>query len=139
MTAIPRADGVVLGPVSHYSYPAGQSNPSAALRTGFNLYANVRPCRSRPGLSLLRDPMDLVIVRENTDGFYADRSMHMGPGELMPDPDSAFALRQFTATALRRVTRPACAIAMPPRQRLTDVPLAPVPTFTAALSHTKNQ
>src|SRR3546814_1581785 len=67
MTAIPRADGVVLGPVSHYSYPAGQSNPSAALRTGFNLYANVRPCRSRPGLSLLRDPMDLVIVRRSEE------------------------------------------------------------------------
>src|SRR3546814_8373544 len=86
-SAIPGADGVILGPVSHYGYPAGQPNPSAALRTGFSLYANVRPCRSRPGLSLLRDPMDLVIVRENTEGFYADRSMHMGPGEFMPDPD----------------------------------------------------
>src|SRR3546814_17315226 len=82
MAAIPGADGVILGPVSHYGYPAGQPNPSAALRTGLSLYANVRPCRSSPGLRLLRDPMDLVIVRENTEGFYADRSMTMGPEEV---------------------------------------------------------
>src|SRR3546814_20532930 len=96
MWSCPGDDGVILDPVSHYGYPAGQPKPSAALRTGFSLYANVRPCRSRPGLSLLRDPMDLVIVRENTEGFYADRSMHMGPGEFMTDPDSAFAIRKVT-------------------------------------------
>ena len=66
MAAIPEADGVILGPVSHYTYPKGQPNPSAALRTGFQLYANVRPCRSRAGLTILPKPMDLVIVRENT-------------------------------------------------------------------------
>src|SRR3546814_14164029 len=111
-TAIPRADGVVLGPLLHYSDPARQFNPSAALRTGFNLYANVRPCRSRPGLSLLRDPLDLVIVRENTEGFYADRSMYMGPGEFMPDPDSAFSIRKITAPEGRRVPRTAYETAM---------------------------
>src|SRR3546814_19764690 len=130
MTAIPRADGVVLGPVSHYSYPAGQSNPSAALRTGFNLYANVRPCRSRPGLSLLRDPMDLVIVRENTEGFYADRSMYMGPGEFMPDPDSAFSLRKIPQPEVRRVPRPACEIEMTSRKRLPAGHQTTVTTLT---------
>ena len=33
--------------------------------------------------------MDLVIVRENTEGFYSDRNMHQGIGEFMPDPDMA--------------------------------------------------
>lgn len=133
MTAIPRAGGVILGPVSHYSYPAGQPNPSAALRTGFNLYANVRPCRSRPRLSLLRKPMDLVIVRENTEGFYADRSMHMGPGEFMPDADSAFSIRKVTAGAVRRVTRAACDIAMTRSKRLTAVHKANVLKLTDGL------
>src|ERR1700759_1391922 len=67
LDAIPAVDGVILGPVSHYTYPAGQPNPSAALRTGFQLYANVRPCRSRAGLSILRKPLDLVIVCANTE------------------------------------------------------------------------
>ena len=50
---IPEVDGVILGPVSHYDYPAKQEggfNPSAELRVQFELFANVRPCRSRAGL-----------------------------------------------------------------------------------------
>jgi 3-isopropylmalate dehydrogenase len=133
LDAIPAADGVILGPVSHYTYPAGQPNPSAALRTGFQLYANIRPCRSREGLSILRKPMDLVIVRENTEGFYADRSMHAGPGEFMPDPDSAFSIRKITAAASRRVARAACELAASRSGKLTAVHKANVLKLTDGL------
>jgi isocitrate/isopropylmalate dehydrogenase len=128
---IPEVDGTILGPVSHYDYPAtapdrtngslGAVNPSAELRTRFELYANVRPCRSVAGLSVLREPMDLVIVRENTEGFYADRNMHAGPGEFMPDPDSAFAIRKVTARASRRVARVAFDLARTRRRSVTAV------------------
>ena len=133
LEAIPAVDGVLLGPVSHYTYPAGQPNPSAALRTRFNLFANIRPCRSRPDLSILRKPMDLIIVRENTEGFYADRSMHMGPGEFMPDPDSAFSIRKITATASRRVAQAACELAEARSGRLTVVHKANVLKLTDGL------
>ena len=49
MARIPQVDGVLLGPVSHYDYPSraeGGINPSAELRTVFELFANVRPCRA---------------------------------------------------------------------------------------------
>jgi 3-isopropylmalate dehydrogenase len=121
LEAVPRAAGTILGPVSHYTYPAGQPNPSAQLRTRFGLYANIRPCRSREGLSILRTPMDLVIVRENTEGFYSDRSMYAGSGEFMPDADSAFSIRKITAEASRRVARAACQIAAARSGRLTVV------------------
>jgi isocitrate/isopropylmalate dehydrogenase len=133
LDAIPVADGVILGPVSHYTYPAGQPNPSAALRTGFQLYANIRPCRSREGLSILRKPMDLVIVRENTEGFYSDRSMYAGPGEFMPDADSAFSIRKITAAASRRVARAACELAASRSGRLTAVHKANVLKLTDGL------
>jgi len=133
MAAVPQTDGVILGPVSHYTYPAGQPNPSAALRTGFQLYANVRPCRSRAGLSILRQPMDLVIVRENTEGFYADRSMYAGPGEFMPDADSAFSIRKITGAASRRVARAACEIAAARSGKLTVVHKANVLKLTDGL------
>src|SRR5579862_4852009 len=58
---ITEADGVILGPVSHYEYPPrdqGGINPSAELRVRYELYANIRPCRSRPAFSILRKPMD---------------------------------------------------------------------------------
>jgi isocitrate/isopropylmalate dehydrogenase len=117
---IPEVDGVILGPVSHYEYPSRQDggiNPSAELRVAFQLYANIRPCRSRPDLSILRRPMDLVIVRENTEGFYSDRNMFAGSGEFMPDPDMALSIRKITAKGSARVARAAFELARRRRKR----------------------
>ncbi len=124
MTRVPEMDGVILGPVSHYEYPTrekGGINPSGALRVTFELYANVRPCRSREGLTILRKPMDMIIVRENTEGFYADRNMFAGGGEFMPEPDIALAVRKITAKGSARVARAAFEIARGRRKKLTAV------------------
>jgi isocitrate/isopropylmalate dehydrogenase len=105
------ARGIVLGPVSHNDYPPvaeGGVNPSGALRIGLDLYANIRPARTRPALPPpAGKPFDLVIFRENTEGFYADRNMARGPGEVMPDPDMALALRKITRRACRRIAEAA--------------------------------
>jgi isocitrate/isopropylmalate dehydrogenase len=124
MARITEVDGVILGPVSHYDYPArekGGINPSAALRAACELYANIRPCRSRPNLTILRGPMDLVIVRENTEGFYSDRNMHAGSGEFMPDPDMALAVRKITARRSAQVARVAFELARRRRRKVTAV------------------
>lgn len=119
------ADGIVLGPVSHQEYPPraqGGINPSGALRIELDLYANVRPSRSREGMRHWgRTPMDLVIVRENTEGFYADRNMHVGPGEFMPTPGVALAVRKVTAHASERIARSAFALAAKRRKKVTAV------------------
>jgi 3-isopropylmalate dehydrogenase len=124
MTRIREVDGVILGPVSHYDYPersAGGVNPSAELRVVFELYANIRPCRSREGLTILRKPMDLVIVRENTEGFYSDRNMYAGSGEFMPNEDMALSVRKITAQGSARVARAAFDIARARQRRVTAV------------------
>ncbi|GAU85675.1 isocitrate/isopropylmalate dehydrogenase family protein [Bosea sp. BIWAKO-01] len=124
MTRIPEVDGVILGPVSHYDYPArdkGGINPSGELRVVFELFANLRPCRSREGLSILRKPMDLVIVRENTEGFYSDRNMFAGGGEFMPDPDMALSIRKITAKSSSRIARAAFELARGRRRKVTAV------------------
>ncbi|WP_414650718.1 isocitrate/isopropylmalate dehydrogenase family protein [Ensifer sp.] len=124
MTRVPEVDGVILGPVSHYDYPSrdkGGINPSGELRTRFELYANIRPCRSREGLTILRRPMDLVLVRENTEGFYSDRNMYAGAGEFMPDPDMAFSIRKVTARASARVAKTAFELARQRRKKVTAV------------------
>jgi 3-isopropylmalate dehydrogenase len=120
------ADGIILGPVSHSDYPArdkGGINGSAHLRIQLDLYANIRPCRSRDGLPHYgRTKLDLVIVRENTEGFYADRTMYMGTGEYMPTPDVAIAMRKVTAKGSRRIARAAFELARNrPRRKLTYV------------------
>ena len=111
------SDGVVLGPISHLDYPPrdrGGINVSAAFRVGLDLYANVRPARTRPGLGRGHAPLDLVIMREATEGFYPDRNMHAGCGEFMPTPDVALSVRKITAQASRRIARRAFELA---RQR----------------------
>jgi isocitrate/isopropylmalate dehydrogenase len=121
---VSQVGGTILGPVSHYDYPPpaqGGFNPSGVLRKTFDLYANIRPCRSRPGLSILKKPMDLVIVRENTEGFYSDRNMFAGSGEFMPDEDSAFSLRKVTAKASARIARAGFELARGRRKKVTAV------------------
>jgi len=118
------AAGVVLGPVSHNVYPPraeGGINVSGELRIALDLYANIRPSRSRLGIGDARGAMDLVIVRENTEGFYADRNMAVGIGELMPTADMALAIRKITAGASRRIALSAFALARTRRRKVTAV------------------
>ena len=70
----------------------GGINPSGEFRTKLDLFANIRPAISRMGVGLTGKPIDLVIFRECTEGFYADRNMFMGRGEFMPTEDIAIAL-----------------------------------------------
>lgn len=53
--------------------PVGKGHRSLnlALRKEFNLYANVRPCRSLDGYKTLYDDVDVVTIRENTEGEYS--------------------------------------------------------------------
>ncbi len=119
------AAGVLLGPVSHNDYPPraeGGLNPSGELRKRLDLYANIRPARSRPGFPpRCGMPVDLVIVRENTEGFYADRNMFIGPGEFMPTPDLALAVRKVTREGSTRIAEAAFKLARQRRKKVTSV------------------
>lgn len=130
---IPQVDGVILGPVSHYSYPDrahGGINPSAELRVRFELGANIRPCRSYPDLTVLRTPMDLIIVRECTEGFYADRNMYLGTAEFMPDAHTALSIRKISSKACERVAHVAFKLADGRRKKVTAVHKANVLKIT---------
>jgi 3-isopropylmalate dehydrogenase len=137
LEACRRADGIVLGPVSTADYPSrseGGINVSAELRIQLDLFANVRPSRTREGLAHWgRTPMDLVIVRENTEGFYADRNMHRGSGELMPTSDLALSIRKISAPASARIARAAFELAAARRRHVTAVHKANVLGVTEGL------
>jgi 3-isopropylmalate dehydrogenase len=117
-------DGTVLGPIDHLSYPPrdqGGVNVSAAVRVKLDLYANVRPARTRPGVPRVGRDMDLVIVRECTEGMYPDRNMALGHAEFMPTPDVALSMRKITRGASRRIAEWAFALAKGRRGRVTAV------------------
>jgi len=125
LDAAKAADGVILGPVSHNDYPPvaeGGLNPSGEMRKRLDLFANIRPALTRGGFpARCGVPVDLVIVRENTEGFYADRSMFVGPGEFMPTPDLALAVRKITRAGSTRIAEAAFALAMRRRKKITAV------------------
>lgn len=115
-------DGIVLGPQSHMDYPArdqGGVNVSGGFRVRLDLYANVRPARTRPFLP--GKAMDLVIMREATEGFYPDRNMFKGLGEFMPTEDVALSVRKLTAKACERIARAAFELAMKRSKKVTAV------------------
>jgi isocitrate/isopropylmalate dehydrogenase len=119
------ANGVLLGPVSHNDYPPraqGGPNPSGEMRKRLALYANIRPARSRESFPpRCGKAVDLVIVRENTEGFYADRNMFQGSGEFMPTPDLAIAMRKITREGSTRIAEAAFKLALQRRKKVTAV------------------
>jgi len=116
------ADGIILGPVSHNSYPPvadGGLNPSGVLRKTLSLYANIRPAFSFDGLPKpTKHKFDLVVMRENLEGFYADRNMTDGPGEVMPVDGVALAFRRITREASYNIAKAGFELAMK-RQKKT--------------------
>src|SRR3954464_12755859 len=119
------ADGVILGPVSHNDYPPadkGGINPSGALRKRLDLFANIRPAKTRTQFpARFSKPADLVIVRENTEGFYADRNMFLGVGDILVTPDVAISMRKITRHGSTRIVEEAFRLAMRRRKHVTAV------------------
>jgi 3-isopropylmalate dehydrogenase len=123
LEALESLDGWILGPIGHRAYPKVPNaiNPHPILRKQFNLFANVRPTRSYPDIGCLHDGVDLVIVRENNEGFQPDRNMLMGSGEFRPTDEVTLSVRVITRTGSRRVARAAFELARQRRKHLTYV------------------
>jgi 3-isopropylmalate dehydrogenase len=118
------SDGLVLGPTATADFrdeQSGEVNPSKYFRKSFDLFANVRPARTYPGLPYAFGAFDLVVVRENTEGFYADRNMEQGNSELLVTPDVVISLRRITRHCCERIAHAACKLAMNRRKHLTIV------------------
>jgi 3-isopropylmalate dehydrogenase len=136
LVALADLDGWVLGPHDSASYPdpfRGQLTPGGTIRKRFDLFANIRPARAFAGVRAVSPEMDLVIVRENTEGFYADRNMFTGSGEFMPTPDVAMAVGVVTRRATERIARAAFELASRRRGRVTVVHKANVLALTTGL------
>jgi isocitrate dehydrogenase (NAD+) len=77
---------------------SGFRSVNVGLRQALNLYANLRPARSMPGVQSRYDDIDLVIVRENTEDLYAGI-------EHMVGRDAAESIKIITRTASERIAR----------------------------------
>ena len=91
-----KSDAVLFG--ASTSTP-GQPSPIINLRKALNVYANIRPIKSYKGVNCIRDDIDFVIVRENTEGLYSQ--VEYGDCEKM------IAERHITKKASERISKAA--------------------------------
>ncbi len=118
-------DAIFFGAVSSPSHKVeGYSSPILGLRQQLDLFANLRPCRSWP-ISTSRPGIDLLIVRENSEGLYVRREHS--------DGQTAVAERVITRRGAERIARVACELAVQRHQRLTIVHKANVLPETCGL------
>jgi isocitrate dehydrogenase (NAD+) len=94
-----RANKVALkGPITT-PVGTGFRSVNVAIRKALDLYANLRPARSLPGLPLCHLDLDLVVVRENTEGLYAGIEH-----DVIPD-EAAESIRIITRRGSERIVR----------------------------------
>jgi 3-isopropylmalate dehydrogenase len=124
LEAARKADGLILGPTATLDFKDaahGEINPSMFFRKNLDLFANIRPARTYPGVSGRVGAFDLVVVRENTEGFYADRNMEQGSGEMLVTPDVAISLRRITRGCCNRIAQAAFELAARRRHHVSIV------------------
>jgi 3-isopropylmalate dehydrogenase len=121
---VKQADGLMLGPMSTYDFKdesKGEINPSKFFRKKLDLFANIRPAKTYAGVKSITTNFDLVVVRENTEGFYADRNVESGNSEILVTPDVAISLRRITRECCERIAKSAFELAMQRKRHLTLV------------------
>lgn len=80
MALIRSCQATLKGPITT-PIGSGFKSVNVTLRQAFNLFSNMRPVRSYPGLSLYKD-IDLIIFRENTEDLYAGREVKISEDEV---------------------------------------------------------
>ena len=111
---IKKTDACLKGPMTTPEEPGAPVSVAVTLRRMFNLYANVRPCKSFPSIESIKPDIDLVVVRENTEGLYSGQEALIAPGVSV-------AFRIITTEASLKVAEYAFKLAMQRKKHLTYI------------------
>lgn len=126
--ALEKLDGWILGPIGHGAYP--RNDPTwimPPVRKRFELFASVKPVKSYPNIKSLHKDVDIVFLREVTEGMQSSDTVVMGAGEFRPNDEITIASRVITRRGSNRVARAAFEIARTrKRRKVTSVHKEPV-------------
>jgi isopropylmalate/isohomocitrate dehydrogenase-like protein len=109
-----QSNACLKGPMTTPEEAGAPVSAAVQIRTMFNLYANIRPCRTYPNVEALKPNIDLIVVRENTQGMYSGIEYELSAG-------TAVALRIITKEASLRVAEYAFKLAQNRKKHLTYV------------------
>jgi len=123
--AVRKADATLFGAVSSPLKPVpGYRSPIVTLRRELDLYANLRPIVSQP-VPNSRQGIDMLIVRENSEGLYSGRERKIAEGAITE--------RLITRRASLRIARRAFQLALTRRKKVTIIHKANVLRATCGL------
>ena len=117
--ALSRVDGWLQGPIGHNAYPRNDNtwiNPP--LRKKFELFANVKPVKSYVNIPSIHKDVDIVFLRETTEGMMSGSVVLAGSGEFQPNDDIAIGMRVVTRKGASRVAREAFEIARTRKRKM---------------------
>lgn len=121
-----RTDACLKGPMTTPQTPGAPVSAAVQMRKMFDLFANVRPCRSYPNVEALKPNIDLIVVRENTEGMYSGIEYELSPGV-------GVALRVITKEACLKVAEHAFKLASKRKKHLTHVHKGNILRLTAKI------
>jgi 3-isopropylmalate dehydrogenase len=126
--ALKALDGWIMGPIGHAAYPRGDPTwVMPPVRKKFELFAAVRPALSHPGIASVHKDVDIVFVRELTEGMLYSETVVAGGPEFRPNDDITVSMRVITRKGASRVAREAFEIARTrKRKKLTAAHKEPV-------------
>src|SRR5512134_2888284 len=126
--ALEKTDGFLCGPIGHAAYP--RNDPTwimPPLRKRLDLYASIKPVKSYPNIKSVHKDVDIVFLREVTEGMQSSDTGVAGAGEFRPNDEITIAQRVITRKGSRRVAKEAFEIARTrPRRTVTSVHKEPV-------------
>ncbi len=121
-------DGFLCGPIGHGAYP--RNDPTwimPPLRKRLDLYASIKPVKSYPNIASVHKDVDIVFLREVTEGLQSSDTVVAGNGEFQPNDEIAVGTRVTTRKGANRVAREAFEIARTrPRKKVTALHKEPV-------------
>jgi 3-isopropylmalate dehydrogenase len=110
--ALRALDGWIMGPIGHAAYPRGDATwVMPPVRKKFELFAAVRPSLSHPTIASIHKDVDIVFLRELTEGMLYSETVIAGLPEFRPNDDITVAMRVITRKGSNRVAREAFEIA----------------------------
>jgi 3-isopropylmalate dehydrogenase len=128
IAALMETDGFISGPIGHNAYP--RNDPTwvmPPIRKRFDMYANVKPVKSYPNVASVHKDVDIVFLRETTEGMQASGTVVAGSGEFRPNDEISIGHRVVTRKGASRVAREAFEIARTrTRRKVTAVHKEPV-------------
>ena len=110
--ALWKLDGWIMGPIGHAAYP--RNDPTWVMppvRKKYELFAAVRPSRSYPSVTSIHKDVDIVFLREISEGMLYSETVVAGAPEFRPNDEITVAMRVITRKGSNRVAREAFEIA----------------------------